>query len=135
MYDRHYVHLENILLQELAEDASRAIEWVKELEKIRYWTTEVATSRKTSFRVFIPDECQKITQEAQDFLLSLEHSGVIDSSTRELAIDSAMIYDESTVDLATMKATVFMVLVSNLLEQEEINKLHAIIFGQSDSQH
>ncbi|MCP4474756.1 MAG: DUF494 domain-containing protein [Gammaproteobacteria bacterium] len=126
---------ENIVLEELAEDANYAIEQMKEIDKIRYWTTAVTTSRKTSFRVFMADECGKITQEAQSYLLSLERSEMIDGATRELVIDSAMFHSSPIVDLPLMKATIFMVLVSNLLEQDEIKQLHSIIFDQSGVQH
>ncbi len=126
---------ENIALEQLAEDANYAIEQMKEIDRIRYWTTAVTTSRKTSFRVFMADECNKITREAQSYLLSLERGGIIDSPTRELVIDSVMFHNSSIVDLPLMKATIFMVLVSNLLEQDEIKQLHSIIFDQSGVQH
>lgn len=127
---------DDIILDELAEDTNCAIEWMKEIDRIRCWTTSVGTSRSTSFRVFMTDECCKITCDAQDYLLSLERSGIIDADTRELAIDSAMLHDdELMVDLPMMKATVFMVLVNNLLEQDEIKQLHSIIFDQSGVQH
>ncbi len=106
------------------EDAeiSEALHWLAGLgEPSRYGAIPAA---RASSRVFAPRELAKLDAACRGFLMTLEHSGILDSANRELVIERALAASGERLSLDQLKLIVLMVLwnqqtpTSQLLAEE-----------------
>lgn len=79
---------------------------------------------RSSFRVFAPRELSKLDSACRGFLMTLEHSGILDPRNRELVIERALAASGDSLSLDQLKLVVLMVLwnqqtpTSQLLAEE-----------------
>jgi len=84
-----------------------------------------------SFRAFAPRELAKLDAECRGFLLTLEHSRILDPRTRELVIERSVAASGETLSLEQLKLIVLMVLwnqqtpTSRLVAEELFSAPHA----------
>lgn len=96
----------------------RALEWLKDLAWTHDNVGESMLEQETSHRCFSIEEQQRLDPDCQGFLLYLESTGVLTTTTRELVIDRVMALDVETIDVEQLKWVVLMVLF-NMPGQEE----------------
>jgi Smg protein len=65
---------------------------------------------RSSFRAYAPRELAKLDARCRGFLLTLEHSGILNADTRELVIERALAASGDALSLEQLKLVVLMVL-------------------------
>ncbi len=89
-------------------EVNNAFDWLEALTEQDYITPSISTA----FRIFTTQEAIKLNLECRDFLLFLEHNGILTSTTREIVIDRAMAIENDKISLDELKWTVLLVLLS-----------------------
>ena len=111
-------------------DISEALLW---LAGVRTPQAEFARlpSSRTAFRAFAPRELAKLGAECRGFLLTLEHSGILDPQNRELVIERSLAASGEALTLDQLKLIVLMVLwnqqtpTSRLVAEDLFSTPHA----------
>ena len=65
---------------------------------------------RRSFRAFAPRELAKLDAECRGFVMTLEHSGILNPETRELVLERSLAASGATLCLDQLKLIVLMVL-------------------------
>lgn len=104
-----------------------AIRWLEGLQAMTEdGISSYAGGSHGSHRYYTKDEVDRIDVESQGLLLSLERSGVIDPSIRELVIDRIMALESNDIDIDHVRWITMMILcnqtehVHNLPLAEEL---------------
>lgn len=118
----------------LSSSVNKAITWLKShADQPNLLNTNHQGT--TSFRVYLPEECDKLDVECRGFLLFLEQVGVLDATSRRV-IDRAMVLDTDDFNLEQLKWVILMVLfnqpkneatftwMENLASYEQAGYLH-----------
>src|SRR3990167_10467502 len=85
----------------------KAFRWLHHLVEL---TDQDVPASKNSFRVFSEQETWLINTDCRNFILSLEHQGILTSHTREIVIHQALELIHEGVDLNLLKWVTLMVL-------------------------
>ncbi len=107
-----------------ANEVNNAFDWLETL-------TEQSTIKPTissAFRIFCPQEEVKLDIECRNLLLSLEHSGILTPTTREIVIDRVMVVENKTITLDELKWTVLMVLLSQSDDDVAFSRMEDIVY-------
>lgn len=105
-------------------DVNKAFDWLESLTE-----TEIALPAVvSSFRVFSTQEQEALDLECRNFLMFLEHTGILTSGNRELAIDRAMALKDENITLDRLKWIVFMVLLSQPGESIAFSRMEDIVY-------
>ncbi|MDT8407326.1 MAG: DUF494 domain-containing protein [Methylococcales bacterium] len=118
------------LLTELTEagfeqsEVSKAFAWLDSLGENQRMVPAVPTT----FRVFSDYEQQKLDLACRNFLLALEHNGILSASNREWVIDRAMALDGEDLSLDNLKWIVLMILFSQPDEELAFSRLEDMVF-------
>ncbi|MDQ5849473.1 MAG: DUF494 domain-containing protein [Pseudomonadota bacterium] len=126
MYDILVYVFENCQQTELAYDRDRVARKLSaagfedsDISEALHWLAGVLRSpqngfplpdSRTSFRAFAPRELAKLDAECRGFLLTLEHSGILNAQDRELVIERSLAASGPTLTLEQLKLIVLMVL-------------------------
>jgi len=105
-------------------EVNNAFDWLESL-------TEQNTIKpiiSTAFRIFSPQEEKKLNLDCRNFLLFLEHNGILTATTREIVIDRAMALDHETLSLDELKWTVLMVLLSHSDDDIAFSRMEDIVY-------
>jgi Smg protein len=105
-------------------DVSRAFNWLESLVEIEAISSEVSSS----FRIFSAEEIAFFDLECRDFLMFLEHSGILSSPNREIVIDRAMALQEENITLDRLKWIVLMVLLSQPGDAAAFSRMEDIVY-------
>ena len=85
-----------------------------EIHQLVHWLKTLLESQSheqdVSFRVYSPNECEKLDLECRGFLLFLEQLKVLNAVTREVVINHVMAVDTPKVTLEELKVIILMVL-------------------------
>ncbi|MFQ6372558.1 DUF494 family protein [Shewanella sp. YIC-542] len=142
----NYVHSEVELMvdeDELTKELTRAgfhqseilkaLSWLERLAALQESETPyVRTNDSYSFRVYTPEEIDKLDVECRGFLLFLEGIGVLNFNTREMVIDRVMELDEPTLGLDDLKWVILMVLFNAPGNESAYAQMEDLIFEQPD---
>jgi Smg protein len=90
-------------------DISEALHWLAGVRVAQSVREPLPDSRST-FRAYAPRELAKLDARSRGFLLTLEHSGILNADTRELVIERALAANGDTLSLEQVKLVVLMVL-------------------------
>ncbi len=91
-------------------DISEALQWLAGvLRAPQAGSVELPDARR-SFRAFAPRELAKLDAECRGFLLTLEHSGLLNPVTRELVLERSLAASGDSLTLEQLKLIVLMVL-------------------------
>src|SRR5262245_25536753 len=71
-------------------DISEALHWLAGVTRTPQAKLERLPASPHAFRAFAPREAAKLDAQCRGFLLTLERSGILDLSTREIVIERAM---------------------------------------------
>jgi Smg protein len=90
-------------------DISEALHWLAGV-RVAHSVREPLPDSRSSFRAYAPRELTKLDAQSRGFLLTLEHSGILNADTRELVIERALAANGDTLSLEQLKLVVLMVL-------------------------
>jgi Smg protein len=91
-------------------DISEALHWLAGVVRSPQNGLDALPDSRTSFRAFAPRELAKLDAECRGFLLTLEHSGILNAQDRELVIERSLAASGHTLTLEQLKLIVLMVL-------------------------
>jgi Smg protein len=118
---------ENCQQTELAHDSDRVAKKLSaagfedsDISEALHWLAGVMTGPhaglgnlpdgKRSFRAFAPREVAKLDAQCRGFLMTLEHSGILNPQTRELVIERSLAASGEALTLEQLKLIVRMVM-------------------------
>ncbi len=90
-------------------DISEALHWLAGVRVAQSELTKLPDSRAT-FRAYAPRELAKLDAPCRGFLLTLEHSGILNAHNRELVIERSLAAAGDSLSLDQLKLIVLMVL-------------------------
>ena len=90
-------------------DISEALHWLAGMSLTPQVREPLPDSRST-FRAYAPRELAKLDAPCRGFLMTLEHSGILNAETRELVIERALAASGEALSLEQLKLVVLMVL-------------------------
>lgn len=105
-------------------EVNKAFDWLESLSQQRAIKPLVAPA----FRIFCSQEIDKLDLECRNFVLFLEHSGILSSANREIVIDRAMALDNEEISLEKLKWIVLMVLLSQPDEEVAFARMEDIVY-------
>lgn len=105
-------------------EVNNAFDWLEALTEQDY----IIPSISTAFRIFTAQEQIKLNLECRDFLLFLQHNGILTSTTREIVIDRAMAIEHDKITLDELKWTVLLVLLSQSDDDAAYAKMEDIVY-------
>ena len=111
-------------------DISEALHWLAGV-RVAHSVREPLPDSRSTFRAYAPRELAKLDAQSRGFLLTLEHSGILNAETRELVIERALAANGDTLNLEQLKLVVLMVLwnqqmpTSRLLAEDLFSTPHA----------
>ncbi|WP_347988832.1 DUF494 domain-containing protein [Methylomonas sp. AM2-LC] len=120
----------DVIANELVEagfhqpDVNKAFDWLESLAEIETISPAVASS----FRVFSSEETAVFDLECRDFLMFLEHTGILSPINREIAIDRAMALQDENITLERLKWIVLMVLLSQPGDSVAFSRMEDIVY-------
>lgn len=110
-------------------DISEALHWLAGVLRSPRELAALPDARR-SFRAYAPRELAKLDAACRGFLLTLEHSDILNAQTRELVIERALAASGATLSLDQLKLVVLMVLwnretpTSHLLAEDLFSASH-----------
>lgn len=112
-------------------DISEALHWLAGVLRSPQAGLDNLPDGKRSFRAFAPRELAKLDAQCRGFLLTLEHSGILNPQTRELVIERSLAASGDSLTLEQLKLIVLMVLwnqqtpTSRLVAEDLFTASHA----------
>jgi Smg protein len=91
-------------------DISEALHWLAGMQQAPHAMREPLPDMRSSFRAYAPRELMKLDAQCRGFLLTLEQSGILSASTRELVIERALAAAGDALNVEQLKLVVLMVL-------------------------
>jgi Smg protein len=91
-------------------DISEALHWLAGMRHAPASVREPLPDARSSFRAYAPRELAKLDAQCRGFLMTLEHSGILNADTRELVIERALAASGEALSLEQLKLVVLMVL-------------------------
>jgi Smg protein len=112
-------------------DISEALHWLAGVVRSPHAGLDRLPDAQRSFRAFAPRELAKLDAGCRGFLLTLEHSGILNPQTRELVIERSLAASGDALSLDQLKLIVLMVLwnqqtaTSRLVAEDLFSAPHA----------
>lgn len=113
------------------EEITRALQWLDDLESLKSFE-KITKTTTPSLRVYNPEERVKLNAECRGFLLFLEQSGILDSTSREMVIDRALALDEP-LNLGKLKWVTLVVLFNRTGKEAELEWLENKVLNGADN--
>jgi len=105
-------------------EVNSAFSWLESLTE----QNAIKTTVSSAFRIFDRSEEKKLDMECRNFLLFLEHTGILTATTREIVIDRAMALEHETLSLEELKWTVLIVLLSHCDDDVAFSRMEDIVY-------
>jgi Smg protein len=124
---------------ELEDELSQAGFTNAEIQKALLWLDELAAGVDTpqylsrtggSIRVYSEAECTKLGIEARGLLLFLEQTGILDTVSRELAIDRVLAIDHNSVSVDELKWVVLLVLMNRPGQEAAFTRMEDLVYNE-----
>jgi len=106
-------------------EVNKAFDWLESLSFQR----PIRSTTSPAFRVFCSEEQEKLDLECRNLLMFLEHSGILNSTNREIVIDRAMALENEEISLEKLKWIVLMILLSQPDEELAFSRMEDIVYG------
>ena len=100
-------------------DISEALHWLAGVRAPQAEFSKLPDAR-TTFRAFAPREQAKLDARCRGFLLTLEHSGILNAQTRELVIERALAAAGDALSLDQLKLIALMVLWNHQMPTSQL---------------
>ncbi|KAF3977994.1 MAG: DUF494 domain-containing protein [Methylococcales symbiont of Iophon sp. n. MRB-2018] len=107
-----------------SSEVNSAFDWLQTLTE----QSDIIPSISSVFRIFSAAEEKKLDIECRDFLLFLEHNGILTDLTREIVIDRAMALDNEILTIEELKWTILMVLLSQPDDDIAFSRMEDIVY-------
>ncbi|MCF6251194.1 MAG: DUF494 domain-containing protein [Methylococcaceae bacterium] len=107
-----------------AAEVNSAFDWLETLTE----QSNIKPNITSAFRIFCQQEEVKLDIECRNFLLFLEHTGILTATTREIVIDRAMAIENEKLTLDELKWTVLMVLLSQSDDDVAFSRMEDIVY-------
>lgn len=91
-------------------DISEALHWMAGVLRVAQSEAAALPDARRAFRAFAPRELAKLDVACRGFLLTLEHSGILNPEMREHVIERALAASGGALTLDQLKLIVLMVL-------------------------
>jgi Smg protein len=91
-------------------DISEALHWIAGVVRAPLAEPSKLPDSKATFRAFAPRELAKLDAQCRGFLLTLEHSDILNPQTRELVLERSLAASGDALTLDQLKLIVLMVL-------------------------
>ena len=91
-------------------DITEALHWLAGMALTPCRAGKPLPDAHSSFRAYAPRELAKLDAHCRGFLLTLEHSGILNADTSELVIERALAASGDALSLEQLKLVVLMVL-------------------------
>ena len=118
--------LETAGFDELQVDG--ALRWLDELATDSDRPITAPESR--ALRVFNERECERLDVDCRDYILYLEHVGILDATRREVVLDRLLALDGDSIELEQVKWVVLLVLFSQPEQELSLLRMEGLIFDQ-----
>jgi Smg protein len=105
-------------------EVNSAFDWLEALTE----QSNIKPNITSAFRIFCRQEEVKLDIECRNFLLFLEHTGILTATTREIVIDRAMAIENEKLTLEELKWTVLMVLLSQSDDDVAFSRMEDIVY-------
>ncbi len=105
-------------------EVDKAFHWLESLSLQGGIKPAVATA----FRIFCPQEQDKLDLECRNLLMFLEQTGILNPTNREIVIDRAMALDDDEISLEKLKWIVLMILLSQPDEELAFSRMEDIVY-------
>jgi Smg protein len=112
-------------------DISEALRWLAGVTSGPHAALGAVPDNRRSFRAFAAREMAKLDAHCRGFLMTLEHSGILNAQTRELVIERSLAASGETLTLEQLKLIVLMVMwnlqtpTSRLVAEDLLSAPHA----------
>jgi len=106
-------------------EIDRAFRWMEDLASE---TAPPAMQAERSLRLFADREMERLDTECRGFILFLEQMGVLNPTSRELAIDRAMALENEDFNLDQLKWVILMVLFNQPGEEAAYAWVEDLVF-------
>ena len=90
-------------------DISEALHWLAGMRPPQPGRAPLP-DRHSAFRAYAPRELAKLDAHCRGFLMTLEHSGILDAANRELVLERSLAASGESLTLEQLKLIVLMVL-------------------------
>jgi len=105
-------------------EVNKAFNWLESLSL----QGSIRPTVTTAFRVFCPQEQDKLDLDCRNLLLFLEQSGILSPTNREIVIDRAMALEDDEISLEKLKWIVLMILLSQPDEELAFSRMEDIVY-------
>lgn len=106
-------------------EVDKAFDWLETLTE----KNSIKPSISSAFRIFCHQEKIKLDLECRNFLLFLEHNGIITAYTREIVIDRALATDHEKLTLDELKWIVLLVLLNQTDEGIAFSVMEYLVYN------
>ena len=104
-------------------DVNKAFQWLESLTE-----HQDINSAAPSFRAFSTAETARLDTECQGLLISLEQSGILTPTSRELVIDRLMAFQDEDITLENLKWVELVILFSRPNEETAFARMEDLIY-------
>jgi Smg protein len=117
-----------------SSDISKALSWLDHLSGLHEQDAEnrVQLAKSTSHRVYSLLEQQRINSEGQGYIFYLEQANILNTYTREIVIDCAMLLEINELALHDLKWLILMVLFNDPGSEDEFLQLESMLMDFED---
>jgi Smg protein len=105
-------------------EVNKAFDWLDSLTLQRTIKPTVAPA----FRIFCPQEIEKLDLECRNLIMFLEQNGILNSASREIVIDRAMALENEDISMEKLKWIVLMVLLSQPDEEIAFSRMEDMVY-------
>lgn len=113
------------------EEVDHAFAWLSGLSEHR---RNLAIGAPGAIRLYARSETTRLSSECRGFLMYLEQLGILNPTTRELAIDRLMTIEEE-VDLERVKWVVLLVLINQPGAEDAAAQVEEMVYYDGDFLH
>ncbi|MGZ8195542.1 MAG: DUF494 domain-containing protein [Methylosarcina sp.] len=105
-------------------EVNKAFDWLESLSMQR----TIRPTVTSAFRIFCPEEKEKLDLDCLNFIMFLEHSGILNPANREIVIDRVMALENEEISIEKLKWIVLMVLLSQPDEEIAFSRMEDIVY-------
>lgn len=105
-------------------EVNKAFDWLESLSMQR----TIRPTVTSAFRIFCPEEKEKLDLDCLNFIIFLEHSGILNPANREIVIDQVMALENEEISIEKLKWIVLMVLLSQPDEEIAFSRMEDIVY-------
>lgn len=110
-------------------EIQKAFDWLDDLARNQITMSQNPASNP-SMRMLTPQEEQRLDLDARGLLLTLEQSGLLDKTSRELVIERAMALDEEQFNSEDIKWIVLLVLMNQPGKESAFAQIEEMIYNR-----